>query len=80
LVANPTRLNFKIFRNGCLVVTGPANERTGALPWNLWSATKSVVSLVAGIAADEGKLDLAAPIGEYLPAGLGDEAHRAILV
>ncbi|MBF6233180.1 serine hydrolase [Nocardia farcinica] len=80
LVANPTRLNFKIFRNGCLVVTGPANERTGALPWNLWSATKSVVSLVAGIAADEGKLDLDAPIGEYLPAGLGDEAHRAILV
>ncbi len=78
--ASPTRLNFKVFRNNCLIAAGPQNERTGGLPWNLWSATKSVVSLVAGIAVDEGLLGLDDPIGDYLPTGLGDAEHRAIRV
>ncbi|MGV9819605.1 serine hydrolase domain-containing protein [Nocardia xishanensis] len=78
--SSPTRLNFKVFRNNCLIAAGPQNERTGGLPWNLWSATKSVVSLVAGIAVDEGLLGLDDPIGAHLPPGLGDAEHRAIRV
>ncbi|WP_036566870.1 serine hydrolase [Nocardia sp. BMG51109] len=78
--AGRNRLNVQVFRNNCLIGTGPANDETGRIPWNVWSATKSVVSLIAGIAWDQGKLDIAAPIGGYLPPGLGDEAHRAITV
>ncbi|MEV5647694.1 serine hydrolase [Nocardia sp. NPDC052254] len=78
--AERNRLNIKIFRNNCLIGSGPNNASTGHVPWNVWSVTKSVVSLVAGIAWDQGKLDIDAPIGRYLPPGLGDEAHRAITV
>ncbi|MCP2291072.1 CubicO group peptidase, beta-lactamase class C family [Nocardia amikacinitolerans] len=78
--SSPNRLNFKVFRNNCLIASGPRNGLTGAVPWNLWSATKSVVSLVAGIAVDEGLLRLDSPINNYLPLGLGDAEHRAIRV
>lgn len=74
------RLNVQVFRHNCLVGEGPTNEQTGNVAWNIWSATKSVVSVVAGIAWDQGKLDLAAPIDQYLPPGLGDEQHRSITV
>ncbi|WP_019931756.1 serine hydrolase [Nocardia sp. BMG111209] len=74
------RLNVQIFRHGCLIGAGPLNDRTGDIAWNVWSVTKSVVSLIAGIAWDEGRLDLDAPIDRYLPPGLGDAAHRAITV
>lgn len=74
------RLNVKIFRHNCLIGTGTHNAETDTTPWNIWSVTKSVVSMIAGIAWDQGKLDIQAPIGRYLPAGLGDEAHRAITV
>lgn len=74
------RLDIKVFRHNCLVGSGPHNETAGTVPWNVWSVTKSVVSLIAGIARDQGRLDLNAPIGTYLPPGLGDAAHRAITV
>ncbi len=79
-IDNPTRLNIKLFRNNCLVATGAGNDRSADLPWNLWSATKSVLSLIAGIAIDQGKLGLETPIGAYLPEGMGSAAHRQILV
>ncbi|WP_227984888.1 serine hydrolase domain-containing protein [Nocardia spumae] len=78
--AERNRLNVKIFRNNCLIGSGPTNAATGTVPWNVWSVTKSIVSLVAGIAWDRGELDLDAPIGRYLPPGVGDDAHRAITV
>lgn len=78
--ADPTRFNLKVFRNNCLVASGPKNEQSGGVPWNLWSSTKSVVALIAGIAIDEQRLRLDDPIGVYLPPGLGDAAHRAITV
>ncbi|MBB5913456.1 CubicO group peptidase (beta-lactamase class C family) [Nocardia transvalensis] len=78
--ADRNRLNVKVFRHNCLIGSGPRNDRTGGVPWNIWSVTKSIVSLVAGIAWDQGKLDLSAPIGRYLPPGQGDAAHRAITV
>lgn len=74
------RLNVQVYRHNCLVATGPNNAGTGHIPWNIWSVTKSVTSLVTGIAIDQGKLDPTAPIDRYLPAGLGDAAHRAITV
>ncbi len=74
------RLNVQVFRHNCLIGEGPTNEQTGNVAWNVWSVTKSVVSLLAGIASDQGQLDIAAPIGRYLPAGLGDERRRSITV
>ncbi|MGW0178741.1 serine hydrolase domain-containing protein [Nocardia sp. NPDC003345] len=74
------RLNVQIFRHNCLVGEGPGNARTGHLPWNVWSVTKSVVSLLSGMAAGRGLLDIDAPIDRYLPPGLGDQERRAITV
>ncbi|NKQ56937.1 serine hydrolase [Amycolatopsis sp. K13G38] len=74
------RSNVQVYRYNCLVGEGPLNTATGTVPWNIWSATKSVVSMLAGIAVSDGRLDLDAPIGRYLPAGQGDAAHRAITV
>ncbi|APE32851.1 hydrolase [Nocardia mangyaensis] len=74
------RLNVQVFRHNCLVGEGPRNEETGNVAWNIWSVTKSVVSLLTGIASDQGKLAIDAPIDRYLPPGLGDAAHRAITV
>lgn len=78
--AQRNRLNIKVFRHNCLIGEGPGNDRTDTVAWNVWSVTKSVVSLIAGIAWDQGKLDISAPIDRYLPPGLGDPAHRSITV
>ncbi|HLS79714.1 MAG TPA: serine hydrolase [Nocardia sp.] len=78
--AGRNRFNVQVYRNNCLVGEGPNNAETGRVPWNVWSSTKSVVSLLAGMAIDRGVLELHAPIDRYLPAGLGDAEHRAITV
>ncbi|APE36823.1 hydrolase [Nocardia mangyaensis] len=80
LATDDTRFNIQLYRNNCLIATGPRNEQSGGVAWNLWSGTKSVVALVAGTAVDEGLLAIDAPIGDYLPEGLGDAAHREITV
>ncbi|MEV6772547.1 serine hydrolase domain-containing protein [Nocardia sp. NPDC051030] len=78
--ADRNRLNVQVFRHNCLIGEGPSNAETGRIAWNVWSVTKSIVSLLAGIAWDQGKLDIDAPIDRYLPPGLGDPQHRAITV
>lgn len=78
--ASRLRTNVQIYRNNCLVGSGPFNGVSGDLPWQLWSSTKSIVSMLAGVAYTQGKLALDAPIGTYLPAARGDAAHRAITV
>lgn len=79
-----TRLgvSVQVYRNNCLVGGSPPNPVTRNVPTNLFSSTKSVVSMAAGIAYGRGDLDLDAPIGDYLPEGpgWGDAAHRAITV
>ncbi|MFF2084690.1 serine hydrolase domain-containing protein [Nocardia sp. NPDC058176] len=80
LATDDTRFNIQLYRNNCLIATGPRNEQSGGVAWNLWSGTKSIVALVAGTAVDEGLLAIDAPIGDYLPEGLGDAAHREITV
>lgn len=76
------RLSIQVFRNNCLVATGPLEPITDKVHNDLWSVTKSVVSLLTGIASGDGKLKLDDPIGKYLPTGKGwgDEAHRAITI
>ncbi|MFF2553246.1 serine hydrolase domain-containing protein [Nocardia sp. NPDC058058] len=78
--ASRNRLNVQVFRHNCLIGEGPENAQTGHIPWNVWSVTKSIVSLLAGIAWDQGKLDIDAPIDRYLPPGIGDAEHRSITV
>lgn len=78
--ASRMRTHIEVYRNNCLIGRGPLNNATGDVPWNLFSSTKSVVSMLAGIAYTQGKLDLAASIATYLPAGSVDRAHAAITV
>lgn len=78
--ASRNRVNVQVYRNNCLVASGPNNAVSNNVAWNLWSVTKSVVSMLTGIAYDEGKIGLDDPVGKYLPASLGDDAHRAITV
>lgn len=78
--AERNRLNVQVFRYNCLIGEGPSNDQTGRIAWNVWSVTKSIVSLLAGIASDQGRLDIEAPIDSYLPPELGDASHRAITV
>ncbi|MBN9738388.1 MULTISPECIES: serine hydrolase [unclassified Pseudonocardia] len=76
------RLSVRIHRHNCLVGTGPLDPVTENVPMNVWSSTKSVVSMATGIAYGQGRLGLDDPIGAYLPdgPGWGDDAHRAITV
>ncbi|WP_280373671.1 serine hydrolase [Nocardia abscessus] len=76
LAADSTRTTLQIFRNNCLIAKGPNNARAAGVPWNLWSSTKSVVSMVAGIAVDEQRLRLDDPIGAYLPASSSAASAR----
>ena len=77
-----SRLSVQVFRNNCLVATGPLKPVSDEIHNDLWSVTKSVTSLLTGIAVGDGKLELDEPIGKYLPkgAGWGDKAHRSITV
>lgn len=76
------RTSVQIFRNDCRVGRGLVDPVTEQVPYNVWSSTKGVVSLLTGIAYDQGALALDDPIGEYLPhgPGWGNAAHRAITV
>lgn len=77
-----SRLSVQVFRNNCLVASGPLKPLSDRVHNNVWSVTKSVTSLLTGIAIGDGKLELDDPIGNYLPTGegWGDDAHRAITV
>jgi CubicO group peptidase (beta-lactamase class C family) len=76
------RLSIQVFRNNCLIGTNALAPVTDQVHNDLWSVTKSVISMLTGIAAHEGSLRLDDPIGNYLPkgAGWGDRAHRAITI
>ncbi|HUR74258.1 MAG TPA: serine hydrolase [Sporichthya sp.] len=72
--------NLKVFRHGCLVSEGALNPLTDRVPRQNWSQTKTVSALIAGIVVRKGLIKVDDPIGKYLPAGLGDAAHRAITI
>ncbi|KFY43891.1 hypothetical protein V494_01767 [Pseudogymnoascus sp. VKM F-4513 (FW-928)] len=76
------RHSVQIFRHNCKVAEGPFDDLTDALPNNVWSVTKSVISMIAGIAYDRKLIALNDTIDKYLPdePGWGDAAHRAIKI
>jgi CubicO group peptidase (beta-lactamase class C family) len=76
------RASVQIFRNNCKVAQGVADPVTNNIPYEVFSSTKSVISMLTGIAYDQHKLALNDPIGLFLPtgAGWGDAAHRAITI
>ena len=76
------RASVQIFRNNCKVAQGVLDPVTNSIPWEIFSSTKSVISILTGIAYDQHKLALNDPIGKYLPTGpgWGDAAHRAITI
>ncbi|MBA3742140.1 serine hydrolase, partial [Sporichthya sp.] len=72
--------NLKVFRHGCLVAEGALDAATDRIPRQNWSQTKTVSALIAGVAVRQGLISVDAPIGRYLPDGVGDAHHRAITV
>lgn len=74
------RHNVQVWRNNCLLAEGAGNINSNNQKSQLFSATKSVVSLAAGVAVGQGKLEVNAPISKYLPDDMGDAEHRAITV
>ncbi|TQL66381.1 CubicO group peptidase (beta-lactamase class C family) [Nocardioides albertanoniae] len=82
LLSTRLRLSVKVFRNNCLVAKSRLDDAGSSVHNNVWSVTKSVTSLLTGIAVGDGKLHLDDPIGRHLPKGpgWGDAAHRAITV
>lgn len=68
----------KVFRHGCLVQEGGLDKVFDRVPRLNWSQTKTVTALVAGVAERHGLIDVDDPIGDYLPAGLGDTVHRSV--
>ncbi|MCW2750738.1 MAG: hypothetical protein JWR83_1848, partial [Aeromicrobium sp.] len=74
------RASVQIFRNDCKIGQGLLDPITDQVPMELFSSTKSVISILTGIAYDQHKLKLGDPIGKYLPKGWGDAAHRAITI
>ncbi|MGH3823034.1 MAG: serine hydrolase domain-containing protein [Pseudonocardiaceae bacterium] len=75
-LSNP--FTIKVFRRGCLVAEGLRDPLFDRVPANNWGQTKTITALITGIAQDQGLVDIDAPIGTYLPAKLGDAAHRAV--
>ncbi len=75
-LSNP--LTMKVFRHGCLLGEGLRDLLFERVPANNWGQTKTITALITGIAQDQGLVDIDAPIGAYLPADLGDTAHRSV--
>ncbi|WIX81042.1 serine hydrolase [Amycolatopsis carbonis] len=74
------RASVQIFRYDCRIGRGLLDPVTDHVPVEIFSSTKSVVSILTGIAYDQHRIGLDDPIGKYLPAGMGDAAHRAVTI
>lgn len=62
-------VSFLIIRNDSILVEDYRNGWNDTLTSNIYSCTKSIVSLLAGAAYDEGKLkNLDDPVSEYIPS------------
>lgn len=70
--------SVRVHRFGCLAAMGRIDETIEDIPRNYWSYTKSQVAVLMARAQTLGYLDIDEPIGKYLPAGMGGEAHRRI--
>ncbi|MHB8781203.1 MAG: serine hydrolase domain-containing protein [Candidatus Geothermincolia bacterium] len=70
--------SVRVLRHGMLAATSSLDGATAAIPNNIFSSTKGVVSLLTGRALTLGRLSLDDPIGKYIPEA--DEAHARITV
>lgn len=60
---------FLVFQHDSLLFENYRNDGSDTLTSNIFSATKSIVSLLTGIACDEGYIkNLDEPVGNYIPA------------
>ena len=69
-----------IIRNGYVILDAHFDPYDGSFPHDLGSVTKSVMTTLVAIAADQGKLDLDAPVVSFFPdrtiANLDDRKAR----
>ena len=72
--------SVKVFRHGCLVAESGRDAVTERVPRQNWSQTKTVNSLVAGIAVSQGLLKLTDTMDRFFPPGIGTAQHRSITV
>lgn len=72
--------SVKVFRHGCLVAESGRDALTERVPRQNFSQTKTVNSLVAGIAVTQGLLKLTDTMDKFFPPGIGTPAHRSITV
>jgi len=76
-------ISLLVVRGGVLVAEGYARDLDDVHRKNaIMSATKSVTSLVTGVAVDRGLVDLERPLGAYLPSqleGLGERKAQITL-
>ncbi len=72
--------SVKVFRHGCLVAQSGRDVVTERVPRQNFSQTKTVNSLVAGVAISQGLLKLTDTMDKFFPAGIGTAAHRSITV
>jgi len=70
--------SVRVYRHDCLIATSGNDWRSATAPANLWSGTKTIVSLLVGRAITLGRLHLDDPIGRFLPEY--DATHGAITV
>lgn len=77
-LTSPLTHSFRIYRHGCLIGQTASDPTRAFERSELFSMTKSVVSLAVGRAVTTGVLSLDDPIGRYLPEA--DAAHGAITV
>jgi CubicO group peptidase (beta-lactamase class C family) len=74
---------FLVLRDGALIYEWYANDFGADLPHILFSISKSISAILAGILAGQGKLDPDAPVAQYLPevagSAYGDATVRHVL-
>lgn len=62
---------FLVLREGSVVAEWYANGLTAATPHIVFSVSKSISAILAGVLVGQGKLDPAAPVARYLPEVAG---------
>lgn len=77
-LSNPLTHSFRIYRRGCLIGETQRDLTTATVPAQLFSMTKSVVSLAVGRAITMGRLGLDDPIGRFLPDLDADHARITV--
>ncbi|KAH8898827.1 beta-lactamase/transpeptidase-like protein [Thozetella sp. PMI_491] len=80
-------ISIKVFRNNCLIGSSQAlypDAKSDNINKNIYSATKGVISILTGIAYEQGYLQLDDRIDKYLPRSIlnnwGDLIHRSITI